>query len=286
MENIVIVMDAGYYIENIREEDLEEIWEIVCENQWRNYDIEDLRYIISVSPQCCYKLVMDGVIVGSIFGTLMNETLCISFFCVRSDKRRLNTSMKLGLTILRFAEKNAYHVMTYANEKMIGVYKRFGFLQGEYLHKYLAKNKLKNKNPYLNNVKKLTSSMLETEGFFEDRFALVKNEWKVFSLYTNATCWNLKSEKGSGYLFYRQKGEETGTIGPIWGDNDEITRELLKYVLEQIGEGIVYATDNFEIFDSTYSVEYTGKKVQIMEYKKYTPKDNYKKLVGGHHFVL
>ena len=39
-------MDVGYHIENVREEDLEEIWAIVCENKWKNYDIEDLRYIM------------------------------------------------------------------------------------------------------------------------------------------------------------------------------------------------------------------------------------------------
>lgn len=281
----MVDLNVGYYIENVRDVDLEEIWEIVSANKWKNYDIEDLRYIMSVSPQCCYKLVMDGVIAGSIFGTLMNETLCISFFCVRTDKRRLSTTMKLGLTMLQFAEKNACHVMTYANEKMISIYKKFGFLHGEYLHKYLVKNKRENNNSYLYNIKKLTSG-LETEGFFEGRFTQVKNEWKVFSLYTNATCWNLMSENGVGYLFYRQKGDEPGIIGPLWSDNEEITRELLKYVVGQIGEGIVYATDNFEIFDSAYSVEYTGKKVLIMEYKKYKNRDNYKKLVGGHHFVL
>lgn len=278
-------MDIGYHIENVREEDLEEIWAIVCENKWKNYDIEDLRYIMSVSPQCCYKLVMDGVIAGSVFGTLMNGTLCVSFFCVRSDKRRLRSSMNLGLTMLAFAEKNACCVMTYANEKMINTYKRFGFQNGEYLHKYILKNKPESNVFHSNNIKKITSE-LETEGFFEDRFTQVENEWKGFSLYTNATCWNFKSEKGIGYLFYRQKGEEPGIIGPLWSENDEIARELLKYVVGQIGEGIVHATDNFEIFDSAYSVEYTGKKVQIMKYKENKSRDNYKKLVGGHHFVL
>ena len=278
-------MDIGYHIENVREEDLEEIWSIVCENKWTNYDIEDLRYIMSVSPQCSYKLVMDGVIAGSVFGTLMNGTLCVSFFCVRSDKRRLSSSMNLGLTILAFAKKNECCVMTYANEKMINIYKRFGFRNGEYLHKCIVKNKQGTCIFVSVNIEKITSEF-EIEGFFEDRFTQVKNEWKVFALYTNATCWSYKSEKGVGYLFYRQNGEELGIIGPLWSDNDEVARELLKYVVGQIGEGIVYTTDDFEILDSAYSVEYTGKRVQIMEYKENRSRDDYKKLLGGHHFVL
>lgn len=55
----MVDLNVGYYIENVRDVDLEEIWEIVSANKWKNYDIEDLRYIMSVSPQCCYKLVMD-----------------------------------------------------------------------------------------------------------------------------------------------------------------------------------------------------------------------------------
>lgn len=278
-------MDVGYHIENVREEDLEEIWAIVCENKWKNYDIEDLRYIMSVSPQCCYKLVMDGMIAGCVFGTLMNGSLCVSFFCVRSDKRRLRTSMSLGLSILAFSENNSCYVMTYANERMINIYKRFGFQNGEYLHKYIVKNKPGSNILHLNNVERITSES-ETEGFFEDKFIQVENEWKFFSLYTNATCWNFKSEKGSGYLFYRQKGEELGIIGPLWSENDKIAKELLKYVVGQVGEGIVHATDNFEIVDSAYSVEYTGTKVQIMQYKEGKSRNDYKKLAGGHHFVL
>ena len=54
----------------------------------------------------------------------------------------------------------------------------------------------------------------------------------------------------------------------------------------QVGEGIVHATDNFEIVDSAYSVEYTGTKVQIMQYKEGKSRNDYKKLAGGHHFVL
>lgn len=273
-----------YVIENIVQDDLDEIWEIVCENQWKSYSIEDLYNIFSISPQCCYKLVIEGVLAGAIFGTHDQENLCISFFCVRSNFRTFNSSMNLGIKIIDYARMYAPYTMTYANQKMIQIYKRFGFHEECFITNYRIKYNSE-RDITLNNIYEAKVDLLEKDPVFSEYIVDHKSFYSFFQ-YSNAKCYVYKKENQLGYIFYRK--DEIETIGPLVADDDEIARELMIYAMKNASECTIFGEE--EIVDSLFqtpdfSVEKTMVKVLKMTLGNGKYVHQKTKLVGGHHFI-
>jgi len=269
---------------NVEKSDVIKIWDIVCENKWTGYSIEDLYYILRISPQCCYKLMVDGTIAGGIFGTLESGKLCISFFCIQSDKRVLSSSLGLGESILKYAKRHAPYTMTYANQKMIRIYKRFGFIEECYIENFVVQRLYENyeEEPH---IKEVTREILEQDKEFSN-YVLNKSCFLEYFSYANARCYIYKSNYGLGYVFSRN---HTGQIiGPLVADNHKIAKSLLIHCMRNIRECTVFGTKDVikELFDpSIFSVKETKVKVLKMTLGKSTFQDERMKLVGGHHFI-
>lgn len=274
----------NWEILNVEKSDIVKIWDIVCENKWTGYSIEDLYYIFRISPQCCYKLMVDGTIAGGIFGTLEGGKLCISFFCIQSSKRVFSSSVRLGESILKYAKKHAPYTMTYANQKMIRIYKRFGFVEECYIENFVVQKLCEKyvEQPYIQEVTR--EILAQDKDIFH--YVLNKSCFQEYFAYSNARCYIYKSNQGLGYVFSRSQGEKI--IGPLVADNDEIAKSLLIHCMRNIGEYTVFGTRDVVkvLFDpSIFSLKETKVKVLKMTLGESTFQDARMKLVGGHHFI-
>lgn len=267
----------------VTSDDIEAIWEIVCENGWKNYSIDDLKYILAVSPKSNFKLVIDGKIAGAIFGVLDNNCFCISFFCVSKNERKFKNSHRLGKTILEYSKMNAGYIMTYANKKMIDVYKRYGFIAEKYIGKYIIHSctEVKEKNRFIERVE---LNDLSHEKLIPEE--LQKNIKVYLDKYCNSGCKIYRKDNNIGCILYRQDND-IKIVGPLIADDESIARELLTDILSEESKILVYGEKNsiIRFFDKIGNIEDTNVEVLKMTMGNKMIRDKKINLIGGHHFI-
>jgi len=118
--------------------DLEAVMALVAREGWRGYVIDDLRLILAVSPEHCFKAVCGERLVGSVFALTVGGVSCVSFFIIDQGYRSFGLGRALGLTCLEAARRDARLLVTYANRRAVAAYERVGFRPRGWVNRYVV----------------------------------------------------------------------------------------------------------------------------------------------------
>jgi hypothetical protein len=283
----------GYEIAPITPQDLGAVMELVNEESWRGYSVEDLALVMSVSPELCFKLVHDGRLVGSVIALAVPKMAYVSFFLIHKAHRQFKSAMALGQRCVTAAAAVSQTIVIYGNPRAVNAYTRVGFHSLHPVTRFRASALDAGAGPApdaggfaqvsVDQVLELDRACYRT-----DRSRLLR----ALLLYTGA-CYYGYYPEGSGnmaaYAFVRRNADDY-IVGPLVATSAGAASELLRHILTDIPPRALWLELNNESILAANPEAIAFKRTRVTVHKMFM--GNEQSLeddgmlfgLGGHHF--
>lgn len=279
-----------YKIENIKKEDLKCVIEIVEEQGWEGYGVDDLNFVFNISSEAAFKLIFENELVGAVFALNLGGVSHISFFIIKKNFRDFKMGNTLGQKCLELSLNSSLLTVIYANRLAVNAYLRKGFIPLFDVKRIRLKGKVCQDDERIFNTENNFTSILNLDKqiYNFDRSKLFNSLMK----YKGARCFVLKhtEEKCSGYAFVREVKNEI-FVGPLTGVEEKDIRGLLRGILKIYNDKYIsldVPMMKLPVFRNIEGVEVLEedlivKKMFIGE-RRMLEDDDKVYAIGGHHF--
>jgi len=266
--------------------------ELVNEESWRGYSVEDLALVMSVSPELCFKLVHDGRLVGSVFALAVPKVAYVSFFIIQKAHRRFKSAMALGQRCVTAAKAVSQTIMIYGNPLAVNAYTRVGFHELHPVTRFRASSlDAEVSAAGAGEIARVSVDQvleLDRTCYRTDRSRLLQ----ALLLYTGAYYYGYYP-KGSGsmaaYAFVRRNIDDY-IVGPLVATSAGAASELLLRLLAEIPPHAVWLEINNESILAASPEMIAFKRTRVTVHKMFMGSeqslehDGMLYGLGGHHF--
>lgn len=267
--------------------------ELVNEESWRGYSIEDLALVMSVSPELCFKLVHDGRLVGSVFALAVPKVAYVSFFLIQKAHRRFKSAMALGQRCVVAASAVSQTIVIYGNPLAVNAYTRVGFRSLHTVTRFRASavDVGTAQAPSADDLVRVSVDQvleLDQACYRTDRIRLLQ----VLLLYPGASYYGYYpegSERMAAYAFVRRNTDDY-IVGPLVATSADAASELLLRILAEIPTHTLWLEINNESILAASPERIAFKRTRVTVHKMFMgteqslEDDGMLYGLGGHHF--